>query len=112
MFHRLHNNITDEIIDNIPEGETLSDDEIFTIARNINIGIYQHIVIDEFVEHLIGGISPYEGYDFERKPEEYLEVNTAGFRYGHSMLVNRLQNLAEGSNEGRNIDSLTGGKFK
>ena len=117
MFHRLHNYIADQVVDTITQGgQTLTDDEIFEIARNMNIAIIQRITYDEFLPQLIGetlpAYDPVNGYDVTEKPTEFIEVNSAAFRYGHSMLATEIVDLKLGSNQKRATDKLGGGKFK
>jgi hypothetical protein len=45
IFHRLHNALCDLVKNSAPAG-SFNDNELFTIARHLNIAIYQHIVYD------------------------------------------------------------------
>jgi len=113
IFHRFHNYLVDQILAIKPADETLNDDELFTIARNLNIAIYQHIVLNEYLEHLLGGLDEYNGPDDERKPGFYIETNSAGLRTKHSMLKERLVNLNPNNpRESRTLRAFNGGKFK
>jgi len=85
---REHNRICDLALQ---KNSTLTDDQIYTIARNYVIGLVQHITFDEYLTTLLGRsqfdtwIRPYQ-HQPEIKPKIFTEFSTAAFRLGHPMI--------------------------
>lgn len=88
LFMREHNRICDVVVAKNP---TLTDEEIFQIARNYVIGLVQHITYDEYLPALLGKanfdalIGPYQ-YDPNSNPNIYTEFSAAAFRLGHPLI--------------------------
>ena len=65
------------------------------MARNYVVGLVQKITYQEFLPILMGRqgynriIGSYQGYNENVNPEVAIEFSTAGFRIGHTLLVDR-----------------------
>lgn len=94
LFAREHNRLVDELAVEHPE---LTDEELFTAARQRVEAEIQAITFNEFLPLLVGkdAISKYEGYDPEVNPGIAVEFSTAAFRFGHTMLSSQIQRLNE-----------------
>lgn len=74
----------------------MSDEQIYTMARNRVIGIIQKIAFKDWLPVLLGEkafnkfVGEYQGYDANTKPTINLEFLTAGFRWGHSMIYDHI----------------------
>jgi hypothetical protein len=88
-FFREHNRIAKQLK---LENDSLDDETLFQEARKLNIAIFQHIVMDEYVETLLGknfsALMKYEytGYNSSVNPSTSHLFAGASFRYGHSSL--------------------------
>ena len=100
IWMRYHNKICDDV-KRSRDGENLSDDELYTTARNFVIGVWQKIVFEEWLPALIGNFNDYSGYDATIDPALDDEFSTAAFRFGHALLsgdipsINRQGNTEE-----------------
>ncbi|KAF2353409.1 hypothetical protein FHG87_015836, partial [Trinorchestia longiramus] len=98
LFLREHNHLCRELEKINPAWE---DEQIFQEARRLNIAQYQHVVFTEFLPTLLGSsphvgryklttpptpFSPHPIYNEENKAEILLELSTAVFRFGHSLV--------------------------
>lgn len=88
IFMREHNRICDVVLQKNP---SLTDEEVFQIARNYVIGLVQHVTFDEYLPALLGKsnfdqfIGPYK-YDSNANPNVFTEFSTAAFRLGHPLI--------------------------
>lgn len=87
---REHNRICDLLLRNT---RALTDEEMYTIARNYVIGLIQKITYDDYLPIVLGAkaykefIGDYKGYDETVDPTIEVEFSAAGYRFGHSLLV-------------------------
>jgi len=86
-FLRLHNSICEGLME---IGYSSNDEVLFQKARDLTIGIWQHIVFDELLPTVFGSLyssymPPYTGYNVNTNPSIQLEGTTAGFRF-HNLL--------------------------
>ena len=107
VFLREHNRICDAIIAKNP---TLTDEEIYQMARNYVIALLQKITYDEYLVALLrdGQIGLLGNYTYQSRvnPDLFTEFSTAAFRLGHP-LINSPYKLM--SNTGTVVKSLTFG---
>ncbi|HEX8203744.1 MAG TPA: peroxidase family protein, partial [Isosphaeraceae bacterium] len=89
LMLREHNFQAGRIAREHPE---LDDEAIYQRARSIVISEIQRITFDEFLPALLGNgaIAVYRGYNPEVNPGIANEFSTAAYRFGHSMLNNRI----------------------
>lgn len=82
-LHALHEDWT---------GETL-----YQNARAIVTAEIEHITFDEFLPHLLGqqAISPYRGYNPNVNASISVEFSGAAFRFGHSLVTDEINKIAE-----------------
>lgn len=94
IFTREHNRIVDELASADP---TLSDDELFQLARARVEAIVQAVTFNEFLPILVGegAFEDYAGYDNSVNPGVSVEFSTAVFRLGHTLLSSNLQRVGE-----------------
>ncbi len=94
LFTREHNRIVEELAEKYPE---LTDDEMFNAARAQVEGIMQAITYNEFLPRLLGdeALHDYDGYDAEVSPQISVEFSTAVYRFGHSLLSDKILRLNE-----------------
>lgn len=94
LFVREHNWWVERLSEEDP---WLSDDELYTAARNRVEAEVQAITFNEFLPILVGedAMPGYEGYDLTVNPGISIEFSTAAFRFGHSLLTSTLQRLEE-----------------
>lgn len=92
LFVREHNRIAETINTNNP---SLTDQEVFEVARRLLIGKIQYITYNEWLPALIGStaIPAYSGYDATINPTIFNEFSVGAFRLGHSMLNEQLLRL-------------------
>jgi len=88
VFHRHHNHIVDQLHLTHP---SWSDDQLFYKARDINIAMYQKIIVDEFLPKLTGKptneiLGKYPGYNPTVDSQMSIEFTTAASRYGHAQI--------------------------
>lgn len=98
VFVREHNFWADRVSSIYPE---LDDDGIFRWAQAIVIGEIQAITYREFLPLLLGpgALGRYEGYDPNVDPTIDNAFAAAAFRFGHSMLSDRLFRFDAQGNE-------------
>ena len=103
LFAREHNRIAKKLFKRNPN---LSDEKLYQEARRINIAQQQYIIYKEYLPSVLGeefakeiGVYPIdEGYN-SIKPEDRTDIDgrptnefvTAGFRFGHSMVVDKFE---------------------
>lgn len=94
IFVREHNRIAKEL----RAKALLKDDElIFQAARKIVGALLQSITYNEFLPALGIEIPPYQGYDATADPRITNVFSTAGFRFGHTMVAEKIpMKLADG----------------
>jgi hypothetical protein len=92
LFVREHNYIANQIYTANP---TLTDEQIYQMARSIVIAEEQAITFNEFLPALLGSraVAPYQGYDPRVNPGISDEFSTAAYRFGHSLLAPDVQFL-------------------
>ena len=97
LWLREHNRLADELAETEFAGQNLSDadvdEEIYQRARQMVIGLIQHITYNEFLPSTLGfnALGPYKGYDASVNPQISNEFATAVYRIGHTTLPNELQ---------------------
>lgn len=69
-----------------------NDEKVFQETRKIVIGMWQHIVYNEYLPLLIK-LPKYQGYDSHADPSIINGFATAAFRYGHSLIPNTFLRL-------------------
>lgn len=72
----------------------MNDEAIFRSARQWVVGLFQKIVLEEFVPILMGDhyekiVGKYDGYKPHVNPNIPTEFATAAFRVGHSLLIDQ-----------------------
>ena len=86
LFLREHNRLCDEII---KFNSSLSDEEVFNMARNYVIGLIQKISMYEYLPNLFGPLNfkimvgDYKGYDSSVDPSLMNEFSSTAYRIGH-----------------------------
>lgn len=75
-----------------------NDETVFQIAKNYVTGLYQKIVLKDFVPILLGDrynqiVGSYRGYQPNTNPNIPTEFSTASYRVGHSLLVNSVPTI-------------------
>lgn len=86
LFVREHNRLCTELLVAFP---LWTDEELFQMARKINIFQFQKIVYEEFLPQMIGRkLSPYSGYNKHVNPTLSTVFTTAAYRIGHTMIAN------------------------
>lgn len=87
LFVRNHNTLVADLKAKDP---TLTGDQLYDKARELNTAIYQNIVYNEFVPSDIGpnAIARYKGFDPTVNPNVSEEFATDAFRVGHSQVSN------------------------
>lgn len=89
LFLREHNRLAKKYAEEDP---TLSDEEVYQLARKWNIAQYQNIVFNEFLPGWYREFLPvYTGYDDEETPDIDILFSTASFRFGHSCIQNQVR---------------------
>jgi peroxidase len=96
LFLRMHNRFVRQLMAN---PQKFSNEELFKLARALNIAVYQSIVYREFLPVYIGlpNIRPFRGYDNRIDPRVSNEFSTVAYRSGHSLVGCRLHSFAEDS---------------
>lgn len=91
LFVREHNRLCKEIVEQNSELRG-NDDAIYQMARKIVGGYIQSITYNEFLPALLGdnAIKPYQGYDAAVNTSVSNLFATACYRFGHSMLSERV----------------------
>lgn len=99
LFVREHNRLAAKFAAADPR---LTDEQIFQKARAFVIAEIQSITYNEWLPALLGskGVTAYRGYDARVNPGIANEFATAGYRFGHSTLVDDIQFLG---NDGTTI---------
>lgn len=90
LFVREHNLLADEIKSENPH---LNDEEIFHIARKINIAQMQYITYYEYLPSLGIDLPKYNGFDELVDPSVSNSFATLAFRMGHSQITNITKRL-------------------
>lgn len=109
LFVREHNRLTDQIMKDdllyrlFP---SIFDNQIYYLARKMNIAQYQKIIYKEFLPRLLGSVFETEfpkftGYKIIENPTVSIEFATTAMRYGHFLM----QNFWSLDEEGRVINS-------
>jgi peroxidase len=93
VFARYHNLIASNWADRDP---SLSDDDIFHIARRRTIAVYQQLVEEKYLPFVVGDrLNAYSGYDESVDPAIDEFFAAVAFRYGHSSLPSVVRMLDE-----------------
>ncbi|MCG8652022.1 MAG: dockerin type I domain-containing protein [Pirellulales bacterium] len=97
LWMREHNRIADEISASDP---SLSDEEIYQLARRTVIAEIQAITFNEYLPALLGrsAVPRYQGYDSSVDPSISNLFATAIFRFGHTQLSSELMRLDDDGN--------------
>nr|CAG8539981.1 14372_t:CDS:10 [Entrophospora candida] len=83
IWLREHNRLCDELY--IKYGDEWTDDQYFEVARRWNIAFYQKVVVEEYLNVILGKqLPPYQKYDPDLTPGIDVFFSTVTFRYGHS----------------------------
>ncbi len=90
LFLDNHNHIATELHKEHPHWD---DEELFQVARKINIAQFQSIVYNEWIPDVLGrhALAPYKGYNPNVNATIATEFSTVAFRFGHSLLGPDLQ---------------------
>lgn len=85
VFLREHNRLAAEFAAQDP---TLSDEQLYQMARKVVGAQLQHITYNEYLPALLGqdAVKPYQGYQPEVDPRVSNEFSTAAYRMGHSQI--------------------------
>ncbi|MEM9683431.1 MAG: peroxidase family protein, partial [Pseudomonadota bacterium] len=94
LFVREHNRLVEELAQRDPD---LTDEELYTGARNRVEAQIQAITYNEFLPFLVGedAIAEYSGFDSTVDPSISVEFSAAVYRFGHSLLTSTIQRLEE-----------------
>ncbi|MFI7372279.1 peroxidase family protein [Actinoplanes sp. NPDC049668] len=108
IFHAEHNRLVADIERVLTEdgtalaewqlGDAWNGERIFQAARFVNEMEYQHLVFEEFARKIQPGINPFQPFAFtqtELNPAVYAEFAHAVYRFGHSMLNERIARTRE-----------------
>ena len=93
LFVREHNRLADEIF---LENNSMSDDEIYQLARKINTAQMQYITYFEYLPSLGVNLPEYTGFDATVNPSISNSFATLAFRMGHSQITNQTLRLDSG----------------
>ena len=90
LFLDNHNRIATELHKEHPHWD---DEELFQVARKINIAQFQSIVYNEWIPDVLGrhALAPYKGYNPKINATIATEFSTVAFRFGHTLLSDDLQ---------------------
>ena len=86
---REHNRFCDEIA--LKNKRVITDEQAYQMARNYVIALLQRITYEQYLNALLSGplfnawVGPYI-YQDNINPDLFTEFNTAGFRFGHSII--------------------------
>lgn len=96
IFIREHNSIAKEVKE---KNKGLDDEEIYQIARKINVGQFQKIVYKEFLPAMLGNgaLPPYTGRKDFLNPDVTTLLTTATFRVGHTMVNEQITRKGAGN---------------
>ncbi|MCA0892043.1 peroxidase family protein [Microbulbifer agarilyticus] len=93
-FHRYHNRVADQMAlkysgDIAGMAPEEADEFLFQKARRFVVGVYQHILFDEYLPALFGSqfdglIGEYSGYADDVNPDSNTNMWNSAFRYAHS----------------------------
>ncbi|MBI3412133.1 MAG: peroxidase [Planctomycetes bacterium] len=110
LFVREHNRLAGKIAAANP---TLSDEQIYQLARRYVIAEIESITFNEFLPALLGSnaVKAYAGYNPFVNPGIANEFSTAAFRVGHTMLGNDVEFLDNNGNEVRDALALSDAFF-
>mmetsp|Transcript_22791 Transcript_22791/g.25964 ORF Transcript_22791/g.25964 Transcript_22791/m.25964 type:complete len:1587 (-) Transcript_22791:233-4993(-) len=89
VFIRYHNFVAREFAKNDPK---LTNDELFYLARQKTIAVYQSFVEEKYIPTVIGNtLDPHKGYNETVNPNIDEFFASIGFRYAHSSFSNVVQ---------------------
>merc|ERR1719204_2643120 len=84
LFYRWHNVLARRIKSRYPNW---SDESVFQAARRWNIATLQNIIAYEYLPAFVGqSLPPYQAYRPELHPGISHVFQSAGFRYGHTLI--------------------------
>jgi hypothetical protein len=96
LFMREHNHLVATLK---AENPNWTGDQLYNMARAINIAEYQNIIYSEYLPLLIGPVlGPYPGYDPNVNAQVTQEFSTAAFRVGHSQVSDTQEGLDNNGN--------------
>ena len=90
IFLREHNRIAEEIVS---YDNTLTDSEVYQIARKINTAQVQSITYNEYIPSLGIVLPAYSGFNNSTDPRISNEFATLAFRMGHSQITEQTLRL-------------------
>ena len=91
VFVREHNRLAARIAAADPK---LTDEQVYQQARALVVGEIEAVTVNEWLPALLGrGLSPYQGYNPNTNAGVTNEFAAAGFRFGHSLLVDDIEFL-------------------
>lgn len=91
LFMREHNDIAKELLIEFPEW---TDEEIYLMARKINIAQMQKITFEQWYPAIVGEkLPPYTGYKRTVDPTVSVLFSTAAFRVGHTLVGNQVNRV-------------------
>ncbi|CAM9805533.1 unnamed protein product [Lampetra fluviatilis] len=84
VWLRYHNHLAEKMRQENPE---MSDKELFINARKWVVGVYQNIVLYEWLPAMLGkNTAEYKGYKPQVNPSISVEFQAAAMRFGHTMV--------------------------
>lgn len=89
LFMREHNRFCDQIA--VKNKRVINDEQAYQMARNYVIALLQKITYEQYLNALLSGplfndwVGTYN-YQDNINPDLFTEFNTAGFRFGHSLI--------------------------
>lgn len=110
MFHSEHNRLRDEIFAMVEQDNGALEagfkapgwgyqERLFQAARFVNEMEYQHVVFEEFARKLSPAIAPFAAYNPQLDPDIPAEFAHAVYRFGHSMLTERIDRIDVNGND-------------
>jgi len=98
LFMREHNRLVAQLS---AQDKKLTGDQLYDMARTINIAEYQHVIYSEWLPALIGAqaTGSFAGYNPAVNAQVTQEFATSAFRVGHSQVSNEQTGIDNQGNE-------------